>query len=238
MGSQLPEIVLLPGLDGTGEMFARIEARLHEVMRTTAVRYPDDPTFAYRDYVEYAKGVIGSRPVFLLGESFSGPVAIAVADALGEQVRGLVLSATFVRPPWPVWLIRRSAGVDPTATPVAIRDWVLMGRHQDEEMKRTVQRIVETLPRPVRNARLLAVAGVDARADFERLRCPILALHGTGDWLVPKRSMQRAVARKQGAAMALISGAHMLLQTRSEQAALHIASFVRGIDGRNQETDH
>lgn len=225
----MPEIVLLPGLDGTGEMFARVQALLDGEVRTSVVRYPNDPAFAYADYVAYAKSIIGDRRVFLLGESFSGPVSMGIAHDLGDQITGLVLVATFVLPPWPAWMIRRAATVDPKATPVAIRDWVLMGNYQDAEMKGTVERIVTTLPRAVRGARLLQVAGVDARSKLMQLRCPILALHGSGDWLVPKRSLVRAINGKRGAAMTTIAGAHMLLQTRSAEAARHILRFVHAV---------
>lgn len=232
--SEKPEIVLLPGLDGTGEMFARLAGRLERHMHVTVVRYPDDASFGYPEYVAFAKGIVGSRRVFLLGESFSGPVSIAVARELGDQVQGLLLSATFVQPPWPSWLIRRAATVDPTSSPPAIRDWVLMGRHQDAGLKQTVQNIVERLPLGVRRARLLAVAGVDSRDDFARLKCPVLALHGTGDWLVTKRSLARAIATKRSAAMTLLPAAHMLLQTHSEQAAERILAFVSRIKSSEQ----
>jgi pimeloyl-ACP methyl ester carboxylesterase len=71
------------------------------------------------------------------------------------------------------------------------------------------------------------VAEVDVRPDFAALRCPILVLHGRGDWLVPKTSMQNAIATKVGARMIVIPGAHMLLQTRAPAAAGEIAYFAK-----------
>ena len=90
---------------------------LAEDLNVSIVRYPPDPTLGYAGYTELVRNEIGKRKVFLLGESFSGPVAVLVATQLGEQIKGIVLAATFVKNPWPSWLIRRAASVDPRRRP-------------------------------------------------------------------------------------------------------------------------
>lgn len=227
MASGRPEIVLLPGLDGTGDLFERVAELLARDVTVTIVRYPPDPLLGYAGYAEIVRKVIGDRNVFLLGESFSGPVAIMVSRQLQKQVQGLVLAATFVKSPWPAYLIRRATHVDPRRTPRGIRDAILMGSYGDEELRKKVEEIVQTLRRSVRNARLRAVAGVDVRADFARVACPILALHGRRDWVVRKSIMQKAVCDKGRARMIVIPGAHMLLQTRPAEAAAEIIHFIR-----------
>jgi len=227
MASGHPEIVLLPGLDGTGDLFDRIAPLLGADLTVKIVRYPADPRLGYAGYVEHVRNEIGSREVFLLGESFSGPVAVRLAMQLGQQIKGIVLAATFVKNPWPRWLIRRAARVDPVATPVNIRDAILMGSYGDAELVAKVDEIVRTLSRPVRAARLRAVADVDVRQDFARLSCPILVLHGRGDWLIPPSLMQKSVCTKGGARMIVIPGAHMLLQTRANDAAAEIINFTK-----------
>jgi pimeloyl-ACP methyl ester carboxylesterase len=223
----LPEIVLLPGLDGTGDLFDRLAARLQPELVVKVVRYPPDPSLGYAGYAEIVRNEIGGRPVYLLGESFSGPVAVRVATQLGRQVKGVVLAATFVKNPWPAFLIRRAALVDPRTTPSNIRDAILLGPYGDPELVRKINEVVRTLSRPVRAARLRAVAEVDVRTDFSRLACPILVLHGRGDWLVRKSLIQQAVCEKGRARMIVIPGAHMLLQTRSAEAAAEIIHFTK-----------
>jgi pimeloyl-ACP methyl ester carboxylesterase len=227
MASGDPEIVLLPGLDGTGDLFDRLASQLAPELAVKIVRYPQDPTLGYAGYVELVRNEIGSRCVYVLGESFSGPVAVLVAAQLSRQVKGIVLAATFLKNPWPQWLIRRAARVDPRATPPKIRDAILMGPYGDPELQRKVDEIVRTLSRPVRAARLRALAGVDVRTDFARLACPILVLHGRNDWLVRKSPMQRAVSEKGRARMIVIPGAHMILQTRPAEAAAEIIHFAK-----------
>lgn len=229
------EIVLLPGLDGTGDLFDRLAARLAPDLTVTIVRYPQDPSLGYAGYAEIVRNVIGKRPVFLLGESFSGPVAVRVATQLGRQVQGVVLAATFVKNPWPGCFIRRAALVDPRTTPPRLRDAVLMGPFGDPELVKKVEGIVATLSRSVRASRLKAIAEVDVRRDFAQLACPILVLHGRGDWLVRKSPIQRAVCERGRARMVVIPGAHMLLQTRSAEAAAEIVNFTKSIAEAHHE---
>jgi len=235
MVNNVPEIVLLPGLDGTGDLFDRVVPHLARDFTVTVVRYPPDPTLGYAGYVELVRNVIGSRPVYVLGESFSGPVAVLIAAQLGEQVQGIVLAASFVKNPWPGWLIRRSIRVDPRATPPNIRNAILMGPYGDGELRDEVEKIVQALPRPVRNARLRAVAEVDVEADFMRLKCPILALHGRSDWLVRKSPMQKVIGEKGRARMIVFPAAHMLLQTQAAAVATEIIEFTKSSTEENYE---
>lgn len=227
MAAGTQEIVLLPGLDGTGDLFERIGAFLAADFVVKIVRYPNDPSLGYAGYVELVRNEIGGRDVFLLGESFSGPVAVQAATQLGRQVKGVILAATFVKNPWPGWLLRRAARVDPETTPVKVRDAILMGRYGDDELRKKVDVIVRALSRPVRAARLRAVGEVDVRQNFSRLECPILVLHGRDDWLVPVTMMQKVVSEKGGARMIVLPAAHMLLQTRAEEIAAEIIDFAK-----------
>lgn len=227
MATGASEIVLLPGLDGTGDLFERVAPFLAEELAVRIIRYPEDPNLGYAGYAELVRHEIGSRQVFLLGESFSGPVAIRVAKQLGRQIRGLVLVATFLKAPQPAWVIRIAARLNPEATPVKLRDAILMGQFGDRVLSEKVGEIVRALPRAVRAARLRALAEVDVSPDFAELRCPILVLHGRNDWLVPVRPMQMAVSNVGGARMTVIPGPHMLLQTQASVAAGEIVFFTK-----------
>ncbi|MBA2126923.1 alpha/beta hydrolase [Hyphomicrobium methylovorum] len=220
------EIVLLPGLDGTGQLFDRLERDLSPRLTVTAVSYPNDASLGYAGYSKLVCELIGKRNVILLGESFSGPVAVRVAAQLGQQIESVVLAATFLKYPYPGWLLRRAARVDPETTPVRLRNRVLMGSYGDPELEAKVDGIVRNLSRPVRAARLCAIADIDVRDDFTALKVPVLALHGRQDLLIRRTPIQRAVSRKGGARMIVLPAAHMLLQTRARECAAEILSFV------------
>jgi pimeloyl-ACP methyl ester carboxylesterase len=89
-------------MDGTGELFAPFVAALGAGFEVRTVRYPGDHCGGYRELEEIARQAIpADRPYILLGESFSGPIAISIAASAPGQLRGLVLCCTFARNPRP-----------------------------------------------------------------------------------------------------------------------------------------
>jgi surfactin synthase thioesterase subunit len=69
-------LVLLPGLDGTGTMFAPFVAELPPWIEPVVLDYPAEP-LGYADLARrLATRLPEDRPFFLLGESFGGPLAL------------------------------------------------------------------------------------------------------------------------------------------------------------------
>jgi alpha-beta hydrolase superfamily lysophospholipase len=91
--------VLLPGLDGTGEQFAPLIDALGPDVPTVVVRYPDAP-LDYEAHEQIAASALPrDRPYILLGESFSGPIAISLAAQFPRGLLGCILCASFVKTP-------------------------------------------------------------------------------------------------------------------------------------------
>ena len=86
----------MPGLDGTGKLFAPIIPLLEQHFDLTIVTYPDLDSFS--DYIDCAQRQLPETPGFsLLAESFSGPVAMTLMARLPDQIGASVLSSTFAR---------------------------------------------------------------------------------------------------------------------------------------------
>src|ERR1700761_2625283 len=98
-----PTLVLLPGLDGTGDFFRPLVETLDGSIPTRIVRYPVDGCYDYdtcRELVRRELPVNGSYVV--LGESFSGPLAIELAAESPPGLAGVILSSSFVANPRPL----------------------------------------------------------------------------------------------------------------------------------------
>ena len=92
-------LVLLPGMDGTGELFSPLLKELGPDIQTVVVRYPDLP-LDYAAHEAFARARLPSTgPFVVLGESFSGPIAISLAASSPDGMCGYVLCASFVRSP-------------------------------------------------------------------------------------------------------------------------------------------
>ena len=101
--SRLPTLVLLPGLDGTGILFEPLARALGVDLDVRVVRYPSDPTLGYRELESLARAALPTdRPFVILGESFSGPIAIRLAADSPPGLVGLILVVTFARNPYPL----------------------------------------------------------------------------------------------------------------------------------------
>ena len=106
MTEKLP-LVLLTGLDGTGASFLPLLARLPDWIMPVVASYPPDKPLDYAALLPKVLRLLPNSPFVLLGESFSGPLAIMAAASKPPSLRGLILCATFMRNPvWfqPPWL--------------------------------------------------------------------------------------------------------------------------------------
>src|SRR4030095_7858092 len=101
MGNAKPEtLVLLPGLDGTEVFFRPLLASLPEWVRPHVVSFPPTDTTKYEDLLAFVREALSEIPSFyVLGSSFAGPLALMLAQAEPDKVRGVILATTFVSPP-------------------------------------------------------------------------------------------------------------------------------------------
>jgi pimeloyl-[acyl-carrier protein] methyl ester esterase len=97
-----PTVILLPGMDGTGELFAPFLAAAKGDFKTVVVKYPTTKPLAYAELTSLVESQLPTgEPFVLLAESFSGPIAVSVARRKPNGLTGLVLCAAFVRNPRP-----------------------------------------------------------------------------------------------------------------------------------------
>src|SRR5882724_3945896 len=90
--ASLPTLVLLPGLDGTGKLFADFIKVLGSRVSTMVVAYPSDHPLGYDELEELVRSALPqNRSFVVLGESFSGPIAIRIAAHWLTNFRGLIL---------------------------------------------------------------------------------------------------------------------------------------------------
>ena len=77
---RLPTLILLPGLDGTGDFFQPLLDEIAGKIPTTVVRYPIDGGYDYDSCLEIVQAMLPADEKYvLLGESFSGPLAVTLA---------------------------------------------------------------------------------------------------------------------------------------------------------------
>ena len=78
--SGLPELVLMPGLDGSGALFAGLLRAAPQELSLSVLRYPDEGRQDYPALQAYLAPELAARrrPYVLVAESFSGPLALRI----------------------------------------------------------------------------------------------------------------------------------------------------------------
>lgn len=224
-------ILALPGLDGTGDLFRWFAESAPDGMTVDTVTYPatrESGVLDYPSHLDFARRHLPSDgPFLLLGESFSGPVAVRLGAEAPPGLAGVVLCNTFVRSPswsgfrhlpWGLLFER------PVPTHVVRRR--LAGRDTTPEILAAVRAVTQKVEPAVRAARMRAALAVDARDAFARLEVPVLYLRGTRDRLVRSWCLRTVLKLKPETTVAMIDAPHMLLQVAPDEAWDAIRSFV------------
>jgi pimeloyl-ACP methyl ester carboxylesterase len=222
-----PLLVLLPGLDGTGAMFEPF-LRAAPDFEARVVRYPE-ALVSYAACIHHARTLLPQdRPYLLLGESFSGPVALALAAERPEGLQAVVLCGTFARNPRPglAWAAPLLRLLPPMRLPVGAVRFLLLGRWATAPLMDLVRRVLPAVPKATLRDRLLAVVAVDQTPLLARIEVPTLALVAAHDRLVPLAAVRHLKAHLPGLDATRLQGPHWLLQTRPEAAAQAIRDFL------------
>ena len=222
-------LVLLPGLDGTGELFAPFVAALAGVA-TRVVAYPHDRAMDYAGHEAYARTRLPSDDDYiLLAESFSGPIGIAIAASRPARLRGLILCVSFASNPLPMFSpLSRLIGALPAARipPSLAAPWLYAGR-ATSELRRAHAAAMAKVPARVLAARVAAILSVDRRAQLARIDVPLLYLRAKADRLVKESAARAILDARPDAQLVELDAPHFLLQTEPEACAVVTRAFIQ-----------
>lgn len=224
-------LVLLPGLDGTGEQFAPLVEKLAPDFPTVVVRYPDAP-LDYAGHEQVAAAALPQdRPYVILGESFSGPIAISLAVRSPQGLTGFILCASFVRSPRR--LLALAAPVlglmPPQRVPSTLSDYLVMGRFATPSLRQMQLIARESVSPATMVARLRAIARVDVSGKLHSVNLPTLYIRATEDRLVPRSAGDLFLRLARFGRLVDLEGPHFLLQASPDAAANEIRKFIRHI---------
>ena len=227
-------LVLLPGLDGTGELFAPFLAALPAGVDARTVAYPRDRVLPRAGLLDLVHGAAAETPAHVLvAESFSGALAIEYAAARPQGLRALVLVASFVRNPLPRGL-RWAAGlaalrVGPWPPPAIGLRKLLFEPATSREMVERLRTTLATVDRSVISDRLDQISRVDASDALARVAVPMLYLAGRRDRLVGTRGLAAILGSRPSVTVRTLDAPHLVLQTRPTEAAREIGSFLESL---------
>ncbi|MEO8023451.1 alpha/beta hydrolase [Polaromonas sp.] len=222
-------LVVLPGMDGTGELLAAFAAAVSPGIKVKVLRYPATEALDYAGLEAVARAALPvNEPYVLLGESFSGPIAIALAASRPPQLLGLVLCCTFARNPRPLMVVLRPwVGLLPMVViPVGLLARLLLGRFYTMAWRHALSRALGQVARPVLRARLRAVLSADVSPQLAEVVVPTLYLRAAHDAVVPFSAGQHVLEVRPGTTMLVLEAPHFLLQVVPAEAARAVSEFI------------
>lgn len=222
-------LVLLPGMDGSGELFAGLLSHLCADIRPIVVSYPVNQALGYDELVDFARTFLpANEPFVLLGESFSGPVAISLAAARPAGLVGLILSCTYSRNPLP-WFqpLKGLIGVLPvTSRLTALVAPLLFGRFASPTLRGSLRKALDRVPASTIRARMRAALEVDCSERLKEIQIPILYLQASNDHVVPASASRELVKQAKCIEVVQCKGPHLLLQVLPAETAKVIENFI------------
>ncbi len=224
-----PTLLLLPGMDGTGVLFKPLLDALPVTLCRRVICYPPKGEQSYNTLVDWLLPSI-TQPVVVLGESFSGPMAISLAAHLTEQVKGVILCASFAKTPNPLTaLARHVPGKVLKAAADAVGARILFGRLSTSTLRRQFNESLQHVSGAVLQQRIKQIDCVNVRGELQELTCPILYLQGRRDYLVRSPSLKYIQAAQPNVQVERFDAPHGLLQTHPALAAQVIVRFMETI---------
>lgn len=223
-----PTVVLLPGLDGTGQLFSSLKQSLLPQIATQVVAYPTDVTGYDETIALVLKSLPSQESYVLLGESFSGPVAVAVAGHRPRGLVGLILCASFLKcPSYSLRILSPLLNFLPSVRPpLPLVVPMLTGRFGGAAVRSEISAALDKVPVTTLKSRLLQVATVDVSSTARALELPVLYLRATADRLVPNAASDHARKCIKQLVVQNVDGPHFLLQTKPRESANAIQDFV------------
>jgi pimeloyl-ACP methyl ester carboxylesterase len=227
-----PKLVLLPGMDGTGELLDSFVRALPRSFTTQIVRYPPNRYLASTELFHLLDStVFGSGPFVLIAESFSSPLAFQWAATNPANLKGLIICAGFTTSPIRGALRSIFRLLSPfcflVTPPASAIKLLLVGRDASPSLVAAVRSAISSVRPEVLSCRLRMVLTCDARSELNKVAVPMLFIQPKNDRLIGLDRLEEMKQIKPGVEIEIVAGPHLLLLREPEMAAEVVARFVR-----------
>ncbi len=225
----LPTLVLLPGLDGTGDLFAALIERSLGTFDARVLRYDHERDQSYaRQSEALAPALPTDREYVLVAESFGGPLALRLAARKPPHLSAVVLVCSFACSPLSVSqkLVAPAIGrALPSAPSWALRRF-LIGDDAPDATVDAVRAALSKVPPEVLRARFATLASCDETETYLRCWAPMFYLQATRDRLLPASALARLEYLRPGLVVERIDAPHLLLQRAPDAALAQLSRWL------------
>ena len=223
------KLVLLPGMDGTGDLFRPLLHVLPAGLEPLVVSYPTDQRLTYAKLTNLVRSMLPDNETFLLlGESFSGPIAIRIASERPAGLKALYLCCTFSTNPHPQFRrLRPLLNVFPIKRiPSFVSEFILLGAESTHERRDEFEAALEPVDPAVIRLRAREALSIDVTDRLNSVEVPTVYLRATDDRVVPKSASEHIQGHLPDMRIVDIEGPHFLIQTKPQEIVSVIQDHI------------
>jgi len=220
-------IALLPGLHGTDALFRSLVNLCPPEIELITLSYPTNELRSYESLTEMIlEKLDGDQSnLILLGESFSGPLALFVASRKPKGLVGVILAASFVLPPrrgWAKWL-PWEIGCRFAKPVYGLRS--LVSRRYAAVIQGIYEELHKVSPSVLAD-RIRSTLAVDATIALKECPVPILYIAAARDIIVCKSSLKKILAIREDVTVRTIDAPHFIVPSAPADVWSAIVPFI------------
>ncbi len=224
-------VVLLPGLDGTGTLFTPFIRNAPEWANPIVISYDQNKKESYDELIgNVLKAIDKDQPYLLIAESFSGPIAISLAANNPVNLKGLVLCASFAVNPMPHMSLLFIPSLFRYIFRKKIPAWAirrfLTGVKSTPELVKATASAIQSVSPEILVERMKMVIEVDSIKKLEQCHLPMLYISAAQDMLISNQSFTVIQSVKPNIRYVQIEGSHFVMQTKPSEVWHEINKFV------------
>jgi pimeloyl-ACP methyl ester carboxylesterase len=225
-----PNLILLPGLDGTGILFRPLLAALPQDIRPKVIAYPTHQRLSLAEHAEIVARQLPRDEVVVLAESFSGLVALSLLAMPNLRIKRLLVVASFAEPPHPLLLglaplVPWAGSLMRLAPAFALRQFCL-GRGANVRQLALLREAL-TAVSPGVIAHRLGLVGTRQPFIRSQFKVPCYYLQARQDRLVPPTAARWFQQHVQPCQVESLDGPHFLLQAKPQECAEWMSTIIR-----------
>lgn len=223
-------LVLLPGLDGTGLLFKPLLECLPSHFTITVISYPKHEFLTLDQQIHHIQNLLPQQAFYLLAESYSGSAAIRMASQTNTPILGLILCSTFARNPRPSlqWTSAFLPFIPFQLFPTQLLSRLLFS-HPNPRLADLLHQAMLGIPNSVLQKRFQAVIRNNSTEFLSLVKTRSLILQASDDWLVPKHCGQDLQHLMTDSTILELKGGHGLLQENPNRAAQAIQHWIESL---------
>jgi pimeloyl-ACP methyl ester carboxylesterase len=218
-------------MHGSGELFADFIVALPTSFETHVLSYPNDIVLSTPELLNLIRSSVpASEPFVILAESFSTPLSIQFAATNLPNLKGLILCAGFATSPLrgATRILGRYLSPFLPLVPAGVAGTIMVsGSHASQSILGRLRSAINSVRPAVLVDRVRSVLDCDVLDDLRRINVPVLYIQASHDRIVHPVCLEEMRHMKPEMEVAVLNGAHVLLQLMPRQSAEVVVRFAR-----------